>query len=425
MSALNLSLLGLALLPSCIIMFLVLKNVKHKREPFKKIAQVFGISAISVIPAIILENIGDVVLAVIYSLCGADAGNLTEDGMMFYYLLEYIFVVGISEEACKFFTFKWIIFNDREFDNTYDGVIYGAASALGFATLENIMYVFMSDDSLTVALIRAVTSIPMHAITGIFMGYYFGISKYRKYNNIMPDTHPERSAFIFSVLLHGLYDFVVTLPEIYSESGAVEIMSDVLLVIVMICIYLLMGLTIRRAKRETHNIYNRYYYEQLGGNIQDMFGKTSAKRPMFFGIPFGYPPQNPYRNQQPPYGNYTAPPPQYGYRYGTQQPFNPYTQPMQQPYTQQYYNTQTNYQNVPPQANQGMGMGMGNVTNANTYANSNQNANANPNVYVRRPNVVTAVPNPQAKPPKRCASCGNAVSQTAKFCNICGQPLDK
>jgi hypothetical protein len=287
------------------------------------------------------------------------------------------------------------------------------------------MYVFMSDDSLTVALIRAVTSIPMHAITGIFMGYYFGISKYRKYNNIMPDTHPERSAFIFSVLLHGLYDFVVTLPEIYSESGAVEIMSDVLLVIVMICIYLLMGLTIRRAKRETHNIYNRYYYEQLGGNIQDMFGKTSAKRPMFFGIPFGYPPQNPYRNQQPPYGNYTAPPPQYGYRYGTQQPFNPYTQPMQQPYTQQYYNTQTNYQNVPPQANQGMGMGMGNVTNANTYANSNQNANANPNVYVRRPNVVTAVPNPQAKPPKRCASCGNAVSQTAKFCNICGQPLDK
>jgi hypothetical protein len=325
--------------------------------------------------------------------------------MTIYYLLDYFLVVGVSEEACKYFTFKWIIFHDREFDNTYDGVIYGAASALGFATLENIMYVFMDDNALSVAIMRAVLSVPMHAITGIFMGYYFGISKYRKYNNVQANTHPERPAYIFSVILHGFYDFIVTVPGIYEDSSFINVLSMVLTALVMIGIYTLMGITIRRAKRESHNIYNRYYYEQLGGVIQDMLGgKTSDRRPMFFGMPL---PMF-YRNQPGtfnPYNPYASmgaapPPPQYnnynqGYQYGTQQPYNPYIQYTQNPYQYNPYNQ--NICGTPQQQ------------------------------YYQQPMSAAAptVPNPQAVPPRYCQSCGAKLSATARFCNACGNEIRK
>lgn len=402
----SLFLLLLAVLPSCVIMFLVLVNVKHKRKPAKKVAQVIGISAFSVIPAVVLELIGEVILILAFMIMGADVEYLNTQGMLLYYFLQYMLVVGISEEACKFFTFKWIIFHDREFDNTYDGVIYGAASALGFATLENVMYVFMSNDSLSVALLRAATSIPMHAITGIVMGYYFGISKYRRYNNIQTKAHPERGAFVFSVLLHGFYDFIVTVPGIVDDE-AVTIMMLVLLVVVMIGIYILMGMTIRRAKKETHNIYNRYYYEQLGGNIQDMFGgKTTEKRPMFMGMPLPmmYRSQPGAFNPYNPYASFGAPPPQppmqnmpYGCR--TQQPYNPYNN----------YGRNVNYMGNPDASNMQMGY-------AQPYSQT-----VNPNPQPQRQAVVT--PDITAAPAKHCQSCGAKLVNTARFCNVCGEKV--
>jgi RsiW-degrading membrane proteinase PrsW (M82 family) len=397
----NLLLFLLAILPTAVIMFLVIRNAKFKREPAKKIASVMAISALSVIPAIILELVGDVILVFVFAFLDINVRS-DEAGLTIYYLFEYLLVVGTAEEACKFFTFKWIIFNDREFDNTYDGVIYGAASALGFATLENIMYIFMDENPLSVALMRAVLSVPMHAITGIFMGYYFGISKYRRYNNVQADTRPERPAYIFSVILHGFYDFIVTMPGVYEDSTFVTVFSWILIVIIMIGIYFLMGFTIRRAKRESHNIYNRYYYEQLGGNFQDMLGgKTSARRPMFFGMPLPmfyrnqpgmFNPYNPYASM----GAAPPPPQQYnqGYQYGTQQPYNPYMQ----------YNP-NQYQNNPYQ---------------NPYA-------APPQQYYQQTRTAAAptVPNPNAAPPKFCRACGAKLSETARFCNVCGNEIKK
>ena len=319
MGFLNLIALGVALFPTFVIFAIVLANARAKREPFKKVASVFTISAISCIPAAILEGIGIAIMTLAISMMGGETKfeHMTETGKALYYAVQFLFVVGLAEEACKYFTFKWIIFHDREFDNTYDGVIYGAASALGFATLENLMYVFLSNNApLSTAIMRAILSVPMHAVTGIVMGYYFGICKYRKYNNVNAETAPQRGAFIFSVILHGVYDWWVSTQEIFDDMSIG--LEYAVLAVIMLFIYIMIGRTVYLAKKQTHAIYNAYYYEHLDGRLQDMRGgKTSnVKRPIFLGVPLpqmygrtgGFNPYNPYASM----GMAPPPPPVYG-----------------------------------------------------------------------------------------------------------------
>lgn len=288
-------LLGIAVLPTFVIFAIVLKNARSAREPFKKIAKVFGISVASTILAMILEVIGELVVAEIFEAAGADPQSVL--GV----LIDCFFVIAAVEEGCKYFSFKLMIFHDRAFDNTYDGVIYGAASALGFATLENILYVV--GGGLGIGLLRAVLSVPLHACTGIFMGYYFGISKYKKYNDISHDKDPQRRAYLIAVAIHALYDFFLM------ADGATDSPKDFIYIgmaavlVITVIVYLIMIFTIKRARREDQPIYNRYYYEQLNGSYQDMIGTTSNKklwRPQPVMQPYGAPP---YGGQmQPPYG---------------------------------------------------------------------------------------------------------------------------
>ncbi len=435
MGFLDLITLGVALLPTIVIFTIVLANARAKREPFKKVASVFTISALSCIPAAILEGIGIGIITAVLSAMGSGVSkeDLGVTGFAIYNAVQFVFIVGLAEEACKYFTFKWIIFHDREFDNTYDGVIYGAASALGFATLENLMYVFLDNDSpLYTAIMRAILSVPMHAVTGIVMGYYFGICKYRKYNNVNADTHPQRGAFIFSVILHGVYDWWVSTGEMFDDMSGTLMYS--VLAVIMLFIYILLGRTVHLAKKQTHAIYNAYYYEHLDGQIQDMMGgKTSdKKRPYFLGVPLpqmygrtgGFNPYNPYASM----GMAPPPPPVYGqnpYQTGYAQPMQPNypnqngAMPMngqpyggyQQGYPQQARPAQQNYSNYgqqPPQ--QGI---------QQQYRQPQQP------VYPQSVPVSAPAPVPQPQPDIYCANCGAKCKPGINFCAVCGSKIKR
>ncbi len=109
-------------------------------------------------------------------------------------------LASFPEEACKLAVVYWYARRHSEFDEPMDGLVYGVAASLGFATLENILYV--ADGGLGVALLRAVTSIPGHATFGAIMGYFVGQAHFE----------PGRArrcmvlALAVPVLLHGVYD---------------------------------------------------------------------------------------------------------------------------------------------------------------------------------------------------------------------------
>ncbi len=120
---------------------------------------------------------------------------------------------AIPEEAFKFLVLYFYCTKHREFNEPMDGVVYGVAASLGFATLENVLYV--SSGGLGLAILRAVTAVPGHAFTGAIMGYYVGRARFE------PAARRDLlwAGFAIPTLLHGLYDWPLLTIQSLSRQG--------------------------------------------------------------------------------------------------------------------------------------------------------------------------------------------------------------
>jgi RsiW-degrading membrane proteinase PrsW (M82 family) len=112
-------------------------------------------------------------------------------------------VAGFTEEFFKYLAMYILIWRSREFNEKFDGIVYAVFISLGFAGVENVMYVVESGE--TTGLIRAFTAVPAHTIFGITMGFYFGYAKFSLKNQ----TAWKIKALIYPVFLHGVYDFIL------------------------------------------------------------------------------------------------------------------------------------------------------------------------------------------------------------------------
>jgi len=118
-------------------------------------------------------------------------------------------LAGAVEEVAKWVALFAAVYAWREFDEPLDGLIYGVAIALGFATLEN--FLFLSNRGLAIAWQRAIFAVPAHALFGGCMGYYAGRAKFAPADA----TRPRRIwlSFVLSlavpIAFHGAYDFAL------------------------------------------------------------------------------------------------------------------------------------------------------------------------------------------------------------------------
>ena len=101
---------------------------------------------------------------------------------------------------------KKITWNNREFNYTFDAIVYAVSVGIGFAIVENIEYVMVN--GLGNAIMRAFTSVPGHAVFAVYMGYYYGCA--RQCENSGDDrgrkSFLKRSLWI-PVAIHGFYDY--------------------------------------------------------------------------------------------------------------------------------------------------------------------------------------------------------------------------
>lgn len=192
--------LAASLIPPLFLLWKVYQHDKIEKEPFSLLLTVFLLGMVSTLPAGLLETAGMLVVNRIIP----QSGNARLFNLVFYFI-----VVGGAEELVKFFAMKIPTWKNPEFNYVFDGVVYGVTASLGFATLENVLYVL--DTGLTTAGIRAWTAIPLHCITGIFMGHYYGVAR-------AADLWCDRRArgrlllksILIPVLIHGAYDFIAT-----------------------------------------------------------------------------------------------------------------------------------------------------------------------------------------------------------------------
>lgn len=197
-------LLILSVLPTVLILLYVYRRHKYEQEPLSLLLKAFGLGALSTIFVVI----------VVYVLgITANTGNHFADA-----IIEAFFMAAIPEELLKFAMLYLLIWKNKNFCERFDGIIYSVFVSMGFATLENILYVLQSGTG--TAIVRALTAVPAHALFGVAMGFYFSYAKF------LPERKNKYLALSIGmpILLHGIYDFILmwqaNLFEHYPELSA-------------------------------------------------------------------------------------------------------------------------------------------------------------------------------------------------------------
>ena len=115
--------------------------------------------------------------------------------------------VPMVEEGLKFLIFYKIVCASKEYDEPMDAIVYAVCISLGFATLENIQYVYnlsLPSEAMLTAIIRGFTAVPAHALFGLTMGLLF-----INYSYIKKSNYNLFLCFLYPAALHGSYNFLV------------------------------------------------------------------------------------------------------------------------------------------------------------------------------------------------------------------------
>lgn len=166
---------------------------RYDREPVSLLLKVFILGALSVIPVMFVQklllslNVFPGILSIAYTA---------------------FIAAGLTEEFFKRSAVIYGAYHHKHFNEKLDGIVYSVFSALGFATVENIMYVvFRYTGNYYVGIMRGVLSVPAHMLFGITMGYYLSLSKYVDEGR-GKSYYYSRSLFV-PVMLHGLFNFIL------------------------------------------------------------------------------------------------------------------------------------------------------------------------------------------------------------------------
>lgn len=191
----NVLLLMLAVLPTFFLMVFIYYKDSYEKEPVGLLISLFALGMVSVIPALIIETLGELLFSSMFG-----------DNTSVYNFFDVFFCVAIAEEGGKYIFTYLRTWNNKNFNYKFDGIVYAVLVSLGFATVENILYVMQG--GLSVAIARGLLSVPSHAIDAVYMGYYYGLAKY--YDSVGNTRSKNRCmvlSIIVPVILHGCYDY--------------------------------------------------------------------------------------------------------------------------------------------------------------------------------------------------------------------------
>ncbi|MCK5759579.1 MAG: PrsW family intramembrane metalloprotease [Clostridiales bacterium] len=189
------TIISLAIIPVIVLVIFLLAVDRHDREPMRLLGKVFLFGMISSIPILVVEMI-----LVNFNIF---AGIL---GIIF----QAFIVAGLTEEFMKRMVVMKTAYRHPAFNEKMDGIIYCAFAALGFAAVENVMYLFSYfQDSPSVALYRAIFSVPGHMLFAVTMGYYLALSKYAESPGLSRKFYSR--SLIYPVLLHGTFNTILSL----------------------------------------------------------------------------------------------------------------------------------------------------------------------------------------------------------------------
>jgi protease PrsW len=188
-------LLALAIAPGIAICLFIYSLKEYKKDPPAQLVIAFFLGMLSTLPAFLVQS---------------RAGDVRDDpshhSILSYAWYAFV-IVALSEEGGKFLLLRLYAYPKKTFTEPFDGVIYAVMIGMGFATVENIEYVWQF--GLSTGVTRFFLAVPAHASFAVLMGYNVGWAKFE----------PARSAWLMlkglliAVLFHGSFDFFVFMQQ--------------------------------------------------------------------------------------------------------------------------------------------------------------------------------------------------------------------
>ncbi|MFJ8065160.1 glutamic-type intramembrane protease PrsW [Psychrobacillus sp. NPDC096426] len=178
-------LLSVAIAPALALLSYFYLRKEIAKEPSKLLLHSFIYGAILTFPILFIQHV------------------IQEEALFSSLFIHQALLTSAMEEFFKWLILVIAIYKHIDFDDPYDGILYGASVALGFATVENIL--FLLNFGMDAAFIRALLPVSSHALFGVVMGYYLGRAKFSARKAKSEITY----AFLAAFILHTIYNSIL------------------------------------------------------------------------------------------------------------------------------------------------------------------------------------------------------------------------
>lgn len=189
-----------ALAPVAVLFYYIYRKDRFNQEPTKEMLKAFGLGIVSIFVSLTI------------SIPLGMLGFYVDEPMTFAGgIATAFFGAAIPEEIAKFLMFWLLVRRSRYFDEHMDGIVYASCVSLGFAALENVMYLFSNYDAwVSVGITRAIFSVPGHFFFGILMGYYYSLVRF----DPMAPKNTRYMVLLAPILAHGAYNSVLFIMDV-------------------------------------------------------------------------------------------------------------------------------------------------------------------------------------------------------------------
>ena len=209
-----------ALVPAVVLLGYIYWRDRKSPEPIKQLLKATALGVLAI----------PLTLAIVYplQLIGIIPDEFTTIGGAIY---DAFMSAAIPEELSKLLLLWLFLCKNPYFDERMDGIVYAVCVSLGFAGLENILYVVLNEDWASIAISRAIFAVPGHFCYGVMMGYFYSLAKFEPLHR----TRYSALALLVPVVAHGVYDSLLFIMQVYLPTWLESIL---LLCFLVFCFYL-------------------------------------------------------------------------------------------------------------------------------------------------------------------------------------------
>ena len=201
----TISIIGVALLPSILLgLYIWIKD--PQKEPISWLLGGFLLGGAICVPVASIETvIEDFLFGPYFS-----ASNYFEMSA------NAFLVAAIPEEGFKLLVLWLLLRWNPYFDEHIDGIVYAVCVGLGFAAVENVIYLMGDENWVSTAIVRSLLAVPGHFVYAVLMGFYYSLYCFV--------DHSKKNAvciLLVPVIVHGIYDSLAMTGRVNPYVGLV------------------------------------------------------------------------------------------------------------------------------------------------------------------------------------------------------------